>query len=387
MTVKLYYLDQRLDNFTSEVEKVIQKNDEYHIVLKETAFYPEGGGQPSDKGFIENVKVEYVYEDNNKIYHVTKSPIYHNVVQGTINFERRFDYMQQHSGEHLLAAAFYKLFNGHNIGFHLGEEYVTIDISLPDVTKQMIEEVEVYVNNLINNNIPINAYTVNEIQLKGIPLRKKTNVKNEIRIVEIDGVDYSACCGTHLNSTGQIGFIKILRVEKYKGNTRVYFICGKRAVNDYYKKHDIIINLTRALSCEVNEINMRIQKQYNIIQEQQKSIIELKQKVIEYEVNDIISNLHSDIFIKIYENKPYETICEISNRLNKRGISTFLCTKLEKSFVLSTPLNKDIDCEVLIKEKLKEYNGKGGGKRNRVQGKFNQCEQLLSFFNHIKTLI
>jgi len=387
MTVKLYYLDQKLNNFTSKIEEVVKKNGEYHIVLKETAFYPEGGGQPSDMGFLEDIKVEHVYELNNKIYHVTKSPIDKELVRGSINFERRFDFMQQHSGEHLLAAVFCKLFNGHNIGFHLGEEYVTIDISLPDVNKLMIEEVENYTNNLIYKNIPINTYTVDEIELKGIPLRKKTNVKNEIRIVEIDGVDYSACCGTHLNSTGQIGLIKILRVEKYKGNTRVYFICGKRAVNDYCEKHDIIINLTKDLNCEVNEINKRIQKQHNIIQEQQKNIIELKQKVIDYEVSDIISNLHSDIFIQIYDDKPYETICEISNILNKRGIGTFLCTTLEKSFILSTPPSKNIDCEVLIKEKLKEYNGKGGGKRSRVQGNFSQCEQLLSFFNHIKTLI
>lgn len=387
MTVKLYYSDQKLNNFASEIEEVILKYGEYHIVLKETAFYPEGGGQPSDVGFIENAKVEYVYEHNNKVYHVTKSPIHNNVVRGTINFQRRFDFMQQHSGEHLLAAAFYKLFNGHNIGFHLGEEYVTIDISLPEVNKQMIEEVENYVNNLIYKNISINTYTVDENELKGIPLRKKTIVKNKIRIVEIEGVDYSACCGTHLNSTGQIGLIKILRVEKYKGNTRVYFICGKRAVNDYYKKHDIIINLTRDLNCEVNEINQRMQKQSNIIQEQQKSIIELKHKVIEYEVNDIIQTLQSDIFIQIYEDKPYETICEISNALNKRGIGTFLCTTLEKSFILSAPLSKNIDCETLVKEKLKEYIGKGGGNKNRVQGKFNETEQLLSFFNHIKTLI
>jgi alanyl-tRNA synthetase len=177
MTIKLFYQNQNIINFSSRVEEVVYKNDEYHIALKETAFYPEGGGQPSDIGFIEGVKVEKVYEIDDKIYHITKSPINKEFVQGFIDFERRFDFMQQHSGEHLLAAAFYKLYNGHNIGFHLGEDYITIDVTLPTVNNQMINSIEDYVNSLIFKNIPIKTYMVDDFKLNTIPLRKRQNIK------------------------------------------------------------------------------------------------------------------------------------------------------------------------------------------------------------------
>lgn len=383
MTIKLYYNNPYITEFTSEIIESKKHQNKYHIVLKETAFYPEGGGQPCDLGEINGSKVEYVYEENNTIYHVLDENVDRTIVSCKVNFQRRFDHMQQHSGEHLLSAAFFKLYGGKNIGFHLGEDYVTIDISLPSITKEMIKEVENFCSEAILKDMPVKCSVVNKEQLNLIPIRKETTVTEDIRIVEIESTDYSACCGTHVNTTAEIGMLKIIKVEKYKGNSRIYFKCGRRALNDYAKKHEIISELVKLLSSDEDNIISQVDSMIKTGKEKSKTISDLKSKFCELHVQDILLNFSGNVYSKVYEEKFFEEVSEIGKLLGENNVDALIATTVDNTILLLVNHDNSIHCGKVFKEHIKTFNGKGGGSKNRAQGSFSNSGDLLSFYNFI----
>lgn len=383
MTIKLYYNNPYITEFTSEIIDSKKHQNKYHIVLKETAFYPEGGGQPCDLGEINGSKVEYVYEENNTIYHVLDENVDRTIVSCKVNFQRRFDHMQQHSGEHLLSAAFFKLYGGKNIGFHLGQDYVTIDISLPSITKEMIKEVENFCSEVILKDIPVKCSVVNKEELNLIPIRKETTVTEDIRIVEIESTDYSACCGTHVNTTSEIGMLKIIKVEKYKGNSRIYFKCGSRALNDYAKKHEIISELVKLLSSDEDNIISQVDSMIKTIKEKSRTISDLKSKFCELHVKDILLNFSGNIYTKVYEVKSFEEVSEIGKLLGENNVDALIATTVDNNILLLANHDNSIDCGKVFKEHIKTFNGKGGGSKSRAQGSFSNSGDLLSFYNFI----
>ncbi|WDC84731.1 alanyl-tRNA editing protein [Caloramator sp. mosi_1] len=177
-----------------------------------------------------------MFEENDTVYHVVDKKIEKNNVKCTIDFERRFDHMQNHTGQHLLSSVFITLYDAPTNSFHLGDDYVSIDIGLENITDEIVKNVEDRVNELIFKNIPVKSYIVNNEEAKKLPLRKLPPTDVNIRIVEIEGIDYSPCCGTHVRNLGEIGMVKILKTEKYKNMTRVYFKCGKRLLRDFQEK-------------------------------------------------------------------------------------------------------------------------------------------------------
>jgi alanyl-tRNA synthetase len=387
MTIKLYYTNPYIKEFTTEIIETKLIDDKYHIVLKETAFYPEGGGQPCDLGEINGIEVSYVYEENNIIYHVVDEFINKASVFCSIDFERRLDHMQQHSGEHLLSAMFLKLFKGKNVGFHLGKDYVTLDISIPDVSKVMVMDIENMVNELVYKNIPVKTYVINQNQLSSVPIRKETSITENIRIVEIDKVDYSACCGTHVNTTGEIGIIKIIKTEKYKGNTRVYFKCGVRALRDYSHKHNIAIELMKLMSSDENNIINSVKNLNTTIRENNKLIKDLKERIYKIEADDLVDNLKGNICKRIFNEKNSEEISNIGKLIFEKNINVLLCTTMENTILFSVPDNCSIDCGAIFKDNIKKFNGKGGGSHHRAQGSFTNTEDLLMFYKHIENYI
>lgn len=387
MTIKLYYNNPYITEFTSEVSEIKQVEDKYHIVLKETGFYPEGGGQPCDLGEIQGIKVEYVYEEDEKIYHVLNKLIERTIVFCKIDFNRRFDHMQQHSGEHLLSGAFFKLYGGKNLGFHLGVDYVTIDISLPEVSKEMVEKAEKMCNEVIIKNIPIKCYVVNKDQLSSVPIRKETSVTQDIRIVEIEKTDYSACCGTHVNNTCEIGLLKIIKVEKYKGNSRIYFKCGHRALKDYEKKHEIVADLVKLLSAEELSITAKIDNMNKIIKDNNKAIADLKRQICEFHVEAILKELKQGTYKKLYEDKSFDEVSEIGKLLVQENIDVLIGSSKENMILLASKEDSKLDCGKIFKASIKSFNGKGGGSKNRAQGSFNSKEELLEYYNFLNSEI
>lgn len=218
------------------------KEDGTYVLLEETAFYPHGGGQPCDEGRINGVAVLDVISEDENVLHKVASPLGEGVVTCEVDWQRRFDHMQQHSGQHLLSAVCRDLYQAMTVSFHLGTDYATIDVEQPELSPLQLATIEREVNQQIYKNRVVSSYFVTEEELAKLPLVKQPKVTENIRIVEIQDVEYNACGGTHVSSTGEIGMIKLLKAEKQKGHTRIYFKCGYRALQEFNDSLKILGN-------------------------------------------------------------------------------------------------------------------------------------------------
>lgn len=388
MTEKLFYEDPYICEVECEVENIIEKEDKFEIVLKSTPFYPEGGGQPSDMGFIDGIRVEYVYEKDDIIYHVTASKTKSKFVKCTVDYERRVDHLQQHSGEHLMSAAFFKLYNVSNAGFHLGENYVTIDIELKDITEDMIRKVETEANSYIFKNEPVKTYFMTKEEALKLPLRKAVKAEGRIRMVEMgEGTDYSACCGTHVKFTGEVGTIKIIKYEKYKGMTRVYIICGWRALRDYETKHDYITELSRKFSVEASEVVSKVKSQREEILDLKNQISKIYGTIASKEAVTLENNADSSFIIGEYQEEGFDFLEKLYENLKEKNYVIILSSLKDNRLMLAQNGSFSIDCGKLFKESLKEFNGRGGGNAKRAQASFEDEVWLKRFLGFLKVEI
>ncbi|MGB9812886.1 MAG: alanyl-tRNA editing protein [Thermovenabulum sp.] len=382
--MRLYYYNPYIYEWNAYIVNQIEKDSNYIVELSETAFYPEGGGQPRDFGWIDGIEVVDLFEENDKIYHVLKQKLEKNNVYCKIDFERRFDHMQNHTGQHLLSAVFLEMYDAPTNSFHLGDDYLTIDIGLDNINDEIIRNVENRVNELIFKNIPVKSYTITKEEIKNLPLRKLPPSDVNIRIVEIEGIDYSPCCGTHVKSLGEIGMVKILKTEKYKNMTRVYFKCGKRLLRDFQEKNNIINNLIKLLSVPQNEITIKIESLQNEIKNLTRQLNSQKELNAEFIAKELLKDA-DDRIIKIFEDKPFEEIQLIANKLSSlKDILILFASIPDKKVILSHNGNLDINCGKLFKEILAKFNGRGGGSPKFAQGSFEKVEDIYKFINFFK---
>ncbi|MBE7017217.1 MAG: alanyl-tRNA editing protein [Ruminococcaceae bacterium] len=229
MTEKLYYQDAYLEKFSACVVSCTQGKKGYEIILDRSVFYPEGGGQPGDTGILGGVKVVDTHEKGGEVIHYCEAPLeVGSLVEGEIDFSRRFDFMQQHSGEHIVSGLIHSRFGCDNVGFHMGRDTVTIDFNCA-ISAGELKEIERQANELIWKNIPINASWPDSEELAALPYRSKKALSGEVRIVECVGADMCACCGTHVKSAGELGLIKLLSVHPFREGVRIEMLSGKRA--------------------------------------------------------------------------------------------------------------------------------------------------------------
>ena len=262
MTEKLYLKNPYLATFSARVLAQRKTEQGHEVLLDQTAFYPTSGGQPHDQGTLNGIAVRDVLLKDDEIFHLLEQPLSVSEVKGEIDWMIRSDHMQQHTGQHLLTAVFIELCQCPTVSFHLGREISTIDLDIGLLTEPQVEQVEELANQYIIENLPIKAYEVSPEEFSQLRLRKKElpeGVKS-IRIVEIEGVDLSHCGGTHLRSTGEIGLIKVIGWEKYKGNMRVSFLCGRRALKDYRQKHEVLQGVSAALSVKPEKLSEAVDK-------------------------------------------------------------------------------------------------------------------------------
>ncbi len=231
MTDKLYDTDPYLRSFTALVLSCEPDKNGFALVLDKTAFYPEGGGQPADRGALDDVRVLDVREKDGLIRHICDRPLEPGIsVRGEIDWARRFDHMQQHSGEHIVSGMICKRFGCNNVGFHLGEETVTVDFDVP-IAEPFLWEVEEAANAYIWGNTPIDIQLLEGEALARAEYRSKKFIPGKVRLVGFPGADRCACCGTHVSSAGQVGLVKLLSCQTFRGGTRIELLCGKRAMD------------------------------------------------------------------------------------------------------------------------------------------------------------
>mgnify|MGYP000906044682 FL=1 len=376
MTEKIYLINPYLRQVDARIVEKKYMNNRYYIKTNKTIFYPNlAGGQPGDKGTINGVEVLDTYEDNGDIVHVTKDNIHSDKVQLSIDWDNRFDYMQQHSGQHLLSAVFYKLYNGETIGFYIGKEYVYIDINIPNISDDEIEKIEEFANKIIFSNFSIKSYIIEKGDINRLPVRKEPIVNSNIRIVEIDGIDFSPCCGTHLRNTGEIGIVKIRKVEKYKGNIRVEFVCGNRALKDYTWKNRYIRRISDLLSSKDKDVYDRVQKLYIQKEELEKENRDLREELYQYRSQKLLKESKSikgkNCICKKFKDADFKVLNNIVAHLNSKdnNIIIFGIDGTENSqFIASRSPNININMKNIFKEISQEIDIKGGGSPQTVQG-------------------
>lgn len=374
MTEKLYLQDSYLKTFTAKVLESGSKDGLDYVVLDKTAFYPEGGGQPWDLGTIDGCNVTKVLEEEGQIYHYLERAIDAITVEGSVDWNRRFDHMQQHLGQHILSGVFERLLDGETVGFHLGEEYVTVDIALDKISKEQLDQVEQQANEVIYSNLNVKAYYVDMEQVKTLPMRKPPKVEEDIRIIEVDRYDYSGCGGTHPRNTGEVGVIKIIRIEKAKGNIRVEFLCGQRALKDYRRKNDAILESSALLSRPYYELVQGIEVAKDQISKLTKDNKTLKDEVNGYKVEELYANATEykgrKIIKKLFYGEDFGNIANMATKLVEKGnVVVLFVNKAEKSqFIYTCSKDVELDMNALLKEVLPLVNGTGGGNKLRAQG-------------------
>jgi len=261
MTRRLYYTDAEERGFDAVVRACEVVDGRTYVVLDQTAFYPTSGGQPFDTGRLDDATVLEVFDtDADDVVHVVSAPLAPGkTVRGEVDWPRRLDHMQQHTGQHMLSAAFDRLFHVRTTSFHLGAETSTIDLAR-EVTSDEISAAELEANRVVWEDRPVTTRFVTAEEASELPLRKESVRSGTLRLVEVTDFDLSACGGTHVPRTGVVGIIAVASAERFKGATRVTFVCGGRALRSHGTLRDVVLSATRALSVTPAELKSAIER-------------------------------------------------------------------------------------------------------------------------------
>jgi len=379
LTERLYYQDSYLKEFTARIFKKIKIDNRPAIVLDRTAFYPTSGGQPYDTGTIQDIMVLEVLEDDEEIIHILQDELREDIdtiITGKINWERRFDHMQQHAGQHILSGALVKIWGVETVSFHLGEKVCTLDIVKDNLTPEEVKRVEDCASEIIFENRPIRRYFVeDEEELNRLNLRKMPERKEKVRIIEVKDFDLSACGGTHCRASGEVGLIKVTRWEKRGENIRLEFICGRRAWEDYSWKHEMVKNISNRLTVKDSELGEVIERMLEERKEIGKELKDFKEKLQNYEVLDLlreraIKKGNIKVVKKVFEDKSVDETRRLANKIiNLEDCVLLFGIKGERASLLlarSGALNYNMNR--LMKEACKFIDGRGGGVPNFAQG-------------------
>jgi len=389
---RLYYENQYIKEFDAKVIEVKEVDDIYHIVLDKTAFFPGGGGQSCDLGYINDNEVLEVYEENNLIYHVLKESCKINdTVFCKIDWNRREDGMHQHLGQHILSGCFFKLFNANTVSIHLGKEISTVDI-IGELNEEMVRKAEVLANEVIHKGIEVSFLVPNEEELNDMNLRRDLpNTEEDIRVVKIGDLDINACCGVHPSKTSDLRMIKIKKFEKNKGNTRIEFLAGERAIKDSLLKDKVLREICNYLNSNEYEALNGIKNLKNSLEEIKKEKKILEEELLNYEEEVLIKegeNLGKYIIIKkIYFNKSIDYVTRLANKITERDniICLFAIRLKEKAnIILASSKNiENINMGQILKEYIYIVNGKGGGSKTLAQGvgEVDKIEEFLNIIN------
>lgn len=367
---KLYYDSAYIKEFEAQVLSCQEGKKGWEITLSATAFYPEGGGQPADTGLLGNVRVTDVHEKDGQVVHYTDGPLpVGEMVRGVIDWDRRFQHMQEHSGEHLVSGLIHQRFGYDNVGFHMGTDEVTIDFN-GVLEWEDLMAIEEKANGMIWENLEISAVYPEKDELDAMEYRSKKELTGAVRIVSIPGGDVCACCGTHVERTGEIGLVKFLSMIHYKGGVRISLLCGKRAVEDYERKRDQVQKISVLLSARPGEIARAVEKLKEDEAKLQEKLVAAYDKLIASEVRGIKEG-DGDIFILEPDFEAIQ-LRHLVNRLleEKKGRTVLALGGAAEGSFLYVLGSRDGDMRQLSRELNGLLNGRGGGSAQMAQGTF-----------------
>lgn len=374
---KIYYENKYTKEFTAEIIDILDIDGKFHVTLDKTAFFPGGGGQHCDTGFIDNNAVIDVYEKDEIVYHVLeKKPIKIHKVKCLIDWPRRLDGMHQHLGQHVLSGAFFNLFNANTFAIHLGSDISTVDI-YGVLSEEQVREAEKLANKIIGDNVTVDSFIPSKSELKKLSLRRALpNTKEDIRIVKIGDFDINACCGLHPSSTQDLRLIKIKKFEKHKEGTRIEFLAGERAVSDSFKKDEFQNSICNYLNCNENEAINGIKNLNASLKEANELNKKLNILLAKYQIKEIVDNAEVINGIKvikqIYDDQDLKYINNLTSKLTENNNTiALMAVKLGERANLIFSCSKDIKnvkMNDLLKDAISLIDGKGGGNPFQAQG-------------------
>ncbi|MBQ6755856.1 MAG: alanyl-tRNA editing protein [Oscillospiraceae bacterium] len=367
MTEKLYYIDSHIREFDAMVISCEPDGDHFHVELDRTAFFPEGGGQCADTGTLSSVAVSDVQEVCGRIVHYCASPLtVGESVHGSLNWGKRFQNMQSHSGEHIVSGLVHNRFGFENVGFHLGADGMIVDFS-GYVTPDELREIELAANKIIWQNRKITAFFPAPDELIRYNYRSKLELTENVRLVEIDGVDLCACCAPHVKETGEIGMIRIFESQRRKDGVRIRMLAGKNALEDYLVKEREALRISNLLSAKVGDISSAAER---ILTERDALSYKLRGYELR-ELDGIISEASTERerFVRFFDSLPQEDMLRII-----KGVAPF-CKSVAAVFSGSDEGGYKFIIaseHIALREKLNSirplFTIKGSGSDKMVQG-------------------
>ena len=377
MTEKLFYMDSHIREFTAKVLSCEKGKHGYDVILDRTAFYPEGGGQPGDRGVIGGVRVTDTHEAGGQVVHYCESPVEVGTeVDCAIDWDWRFRLMQQHSGEHMVSGFIHQAFGYSNVGFHMGKDSVTIDFDGP-ITEEQLAEIERKTNAAIWENTPVEVLYPNAEELEQLPYRSKKELTGQVRIVRFPGVDLCACCGVHVKTTGEIGLVKFLSCVKFHEGVRIEMLAGGQAMellSGVWEQNKQISGLLSAKPLETAAAAARMQQELN---DTKYRLSQLEDKLFQMQAEAYQDA--GDVLLFEEGLKP-DALRRLTDAiLHACGGRCAVFSRVETGFQYAIG-HEGGDLRQFTKDMNAALNGRGGGKPNFVQGSVQADREAIEAF-------
>lgn len=389
MTIKRYFDEALIFTFTATViEATLNDNGTSNIILDETYFYPEGGGQSADKGTLGTKRVVDIRKEGETVIHIIEGEALSGEVQAEIDKEYRLRNMSAHTGQHILSAALLQELDAGTVAVKMNAHGLsTVDVAKPDLTSEQIMTIENLANVVIRENREIKSYFVPSDSPQLEKLRRAVKfdkVTGDVRLLEIDNFDLSACAGTHFPQTGMSGLLKIFKVENYKGGSRIHFAIGQEALTQFQTYQRTLDSVSTLLSSSVNQVYELVEKIQTERSELTKQVAEQKEKLLAYEAQAILeSNADGGVIKLVFENYANDDLRIMANHLRERENARIAIVNQigdDTMLIIASSDDSDSHAGNILRAILAEFDGRGGGRDNYAQG-------ILKGFDDVAALV
>ena len=391
-TEKLYYNYDSPLPYTAGILELRQAGGgRAAVILDKTIFYPEGGGQPGDRGSINGVPLFNVIEEEGEILHLISAVDAEKLKTGpadlVLDARRRRDLTALHTGQHLLSATLLRMINAPTVSMHMGDEHCTIDVDIPEISEENLLAVEEAVADAIEENRPVIVHHCPPEDISSFPLRKVPPKEGGvIRIVEIEGCDFIACCGTHLKSTAEIGLFRIMGTEKYKGMNRISFLAGRRLLNDCRLLRKNAVAVSRAISVPVGEIGKGVLDYIEKALQTEKRLKDLELKALQQKAESLLHKTMDSpaMLVESFAEEDINNLIYIGKLVQKQSRSAFILVSGQDLKFAAFCQAEGSDMRSFLKDAMEAHGGRGGGSASFFQGSFGTKEALDAFIETIK---
>lgn len=374
MTRRLYHVDAYRREFEAVV-RAVRGSDAGGpaIALSETAFYPTSGGQPCDLGHLDGRRVRDVSDEGGEIWHVLEAadaPPVGARVRGAIDWDRRFDHMQQHTGQHILSQAFLQTLNGQTVSVHMGQ-VCTLDLQIPALTDDQLAQVERLANSIVMEDRPVTIREVEPDEAASLGLRRPPKQTGRIRVVEVAGFDRSACGGTHVRASAEVGPIVIRGWERYKGGVRVEFLCGSRTLRDYQWTRGLVRSLAGQLTTGEGELEAAVGRLRERARDLERDLTEARARLLEREAGDLLAAAGGapPIIAAVFTGRPADDLRALARAVTSRAESLVIFgAEPDRRLLIARSPGMALDAAALLREALAPFGGRGGGKPEAAEG-------------------